>query len=693
MKNKRNIFKALDVVVGFAAISSIFVLLNATGAYAESSVMDTVTITVPTSCSITNTINTAHTAAINVGTYEDEIGETTFKVFCNDPNGFSIYAIGFSDDTYGNTTMKPSSTPASNGIVTGTATSGNTSNWAMKLSSVSNDYTPTITTGYSAYHAVPEEYTKVATFTSNTDATSGSSFKSTYAAFISQAQAADTYVGKVKYTVVHPANEAAPITPDATMQNMDPSKCTSTPINVIDNRDDHIYVAQRLADGNCWMMENLDLGRTNLTTDLTSSNTNLSTTITASTFNGWKVTTGTQATSTGEFIPLDGSDSTTGTAYGTLYNYFAASAGTVSGSAYSNDATYDICPAGWRMPTGGTNGEFSTLYSNASYNTAAKIRASVSENGAAFALVGRFYNAAPSSQGTMGYYWSKTRKSDTAMNSVRLSSSYFFATDSAGRNSGYAIRCILNEPKTISKLTYLQDFNNLSAADKATVAESMEDNTLYNLIDNRDNRTYAISKLADGNIWMAENLDLGRTSLTTSLTSANTNLTTTVTAATFNGWKVSSGTQTYTTGEYAPVSGTDASTTFSYGSVYNYCAASAGTICTSSNTQNATSDLCPAGWRMPTGGASGELKNLYDNYYTSASSLRTYIPYGGAGFSLSGYMGTGEPGGMGTLSYYWSSTYGNGTPVMYTMGVSNGSVTPANQTYRYYGNSIRCIAK
>ena len=701
MKNKRKIFKALDVVVGFAAISSIFVLLNATGAYAESSVVDTVTITVPASCSITNTINTAHTAAINVGTYEDEIGETTFKVLCNDANGFSVYAIGFSDDAYGNTTMKPTSTPASNGIATGTATSGDTSNWAMKLTSVSNDYTPTITTGYNAYHAVPDEYTKVATFTSNTDATSGSSFKSTYAAFISQAQAADTYVGKVKYTIIHPADAATPITPDAIMQNMDPSECTSTPINVIDNRDDHIYVAQRLADGNCWMMENLDLGRTDLTTDLTSANTNLSSSITAATFNSWKKDNRLTPTyDAGEFIPLTTSntangldtDPTSNTPYGTLYNFYAASAGTISGTGSTSIAQYDICPAGWRLPTGGSTGEFGALYTR--YSSAALIRAPITDNGAAFALSGFSGYNLPEYQGVYGRYWSSTGYNNTShMYILDISTSSVTRTATIMRSYGQAIRCILNEPKTISKLTYLQDFNYLSAADKATVAESMEDNTLYNLIDNRDNRTYAISKLADGNIWMAENLDLGRTSLTANLTSANTNLTTTVTAATFNGWKVSSGTQTYTTGEYAPVSGTDASTTFSYGSVYNYCAASAGTICTSSNTKNATSDLCPAGWRMPTGGASGELKNLYDNYYTSASSLRTYVPYGGAGFSLSGYMGTGEPGGMGTMSYYWSSTYGNGTPVMYTMGVSNGGVTPANQTYRYYGNSIRCIAK
>lgn len=442
---KRQLIKLQDAIVGTIAFFC-FLLLLSTNTFADSSVVDEVTITVPVSCSLTANVGTAHTATVEVGTYTDDIGETTFKVLCNDSNGFAVYAIGFSDDTYGNTAMKPSSVADTNAITTGTATSGGTSNWAMKLTAVSGDYAPTLATGFNAYHAVPAEYTKVASLGSSTDATVGSSFKSTYAAYVSQSQAADTYTGKVKYIIVHPSDAATPITPDAVMQNMDSSECTSTPINVIDNRDDHVYVAQRLADGNCWMMENLDLGRTNLTTDLTSSNTNISTTVSASTFNGWKVTTGTQTTSTGEFIPLDGSDSTTGTNYGTLYNFYAASAGTVSGSVNSGDATYDICPAGWRMPTGGSTGEFSALYGNAAYNTIAKIRAPISENGAAFALAGRFYDAGPTSQASFGYYWSSTRNNDATMKTIRFTTSYFFANDSVGRTSGFAIRCILTEP-------------------------------------------------------------------------------------------------------------------------------------------------------------------------------------------------------------------------------------------------------
>ena len=42
-----------------------------------------------------------HTAEINNGQLNSSIGETTIKSFCNDSNGFAIYAIGYTDNTEG----------------------------------------------------------------------------------------------------------------------------------------------------------------------------------------------------------------------------------------------------------------------------------------------------------------------------------------------------------------------------------------------------------------------------------------------------------------------------------------------------------------------------------------------------------------------------------------------------------------
>ena len=190
---------------------------------ANDTVVDKVNITVPMSCSFSDEVistDTPHTKTMQNNDYQSEIGTTTFKTYCNDLSGYSVYAIGYSNDEYGNTLMKHNS-DSNNDFNTGTATSGNTSEWAMKLIPVSGTYAPTIqsdTSGsFASYHVVPTTYTKVATFPSQTDAPVdgtpgiGSAFKSTYAAWISATQPAGTYTGKVRYTLVHPANHVAPV--------------------------------------------------------------------------------------------------------------------------------------------------------------------------------------------------------------------------------------------------------------------------------------------------------------------------------------------------------------------------------------------------------------------------------------------------------------------------------------------------
>ena len=473
------------------------------------------------------------------------------------------------------------------------------------------------------------------------------------------------------------------------MQNLDTAECTTTARLVKDNRDNHTYTIQRLADGNCWMMENLDLGRTTLTTDLTSSNTNLSTTVTASTFNGWKKTSGTENYTDGEFISVDGSDAVSGTAYGTFYNYYAVSAGTISGSSNANNATYDICPAGWRLPTGGSSGEFQALY--AQYNSPALMRASIGNNGAAFALAGFFnsYYPTPSYQGRDGHYWTSTRYNNASMYYLFIDTSNVDPVNAHERHCGYPIRCVLK--KSITDFNYLQDFKDISVEDRASVIASMANNTSYSLIDNRDNKTYHIAKHRGDIVWMVENLDLGRTTLTTNLTSSNTNLSNSVTASTFNGWKKTSGTATYTAGEFINLSGTDSTSGTQYGTLYNYYAASAGTITGNTSSTNAIYDICPAGWRLPSGGDSGEFKSFYSNYNYN-SIMRAPIEDGGVAFTLAGRFYNGTPELQGSSGYCWSSTRLS-DPSSYYLYLNSSRFDTANGTTRNYGYSVRCTLK
>ena len=218
--------KGLPVLLSMTILSGI--ALSSTFVSADNTeVIDTVELTVPVACTMSGT-GTTHTATLNPGTYsgasgseyENGIGKTTLTAICNDDNGFSIYAIGYTGDEYGVTNLIGSNTNGT--IATKAYASGDTtSNWSMKLTKVtdtSESYNPqnlTISTGYDNWIAVPATYTKVAQYKANTgssttDTTLGAKLETTYAAYIASSQAADTYVGQVKYTMVHPYDGEAP---------------------------------------------------------------------------------------------------------------------------------------------------------------------------------------------------------------------------------------------------------------------------------------------------------------------------------------------------------------------------------------------------------------------------------------------------------------------------------------------------
>ncbi len=204
------------VLVAASLLSGTLLMSNKTSADSDSAV-DNIAISIPVSCTLSGTGMNSHTATIPNGTYQDSIGTTTLKAFCNDTNGFAIYANGYTGDTLGNNKLIGSST--SSEIVTGTATtagSPDVSNWAMKLETNSSaTYALTLDNGFGSYSSVPSSYTKVAHRDSGTDlgtSAEGATLTTTYAAYIAKTQPADSYQGQVIYTLVHPASEE-PIQP------------------------------------------------------------------------------------------------------------------------------------------------------------------------------------------------------------------------------------------------------------------------------------------------------------------------------------------------------------------------------------------------------------------------------------------------------------------------------------------------
>lgn len=467
----------------------------------------------------------------------------------------------------------------------------------------------------------------------------------------------------------------------------------NTTYELTDNRDGRTYTIAKMKDGNIWLAENLDLGRTNLSTALTSANTNINTSIPATTFNGWIKTSASGTNDAGEVMAVSGTDATSGTAYGTLYNYYAASAGEVSGNSYSANANHDICPAGWRLPTGSIYGEVYNLYSISDYNSPTLFRTPITNGGAGFSLAGVAWSGAPEYTSYYASYWTSSMASDTLAFRASINQSSVGADGSDNRSPLGSIRCVAKlSGKTIANYTKMQELRTLTDETKTKLLDSMTENTNYSLIDARDGASYTIAKLKDNNIWMTKNLDLGRTDLSENLNSTNTNMSSpNVSYATFNGWRKTSGTATYDAGEYINITGTDSTSGTAYGTLYNYYAASAGTISGSVNSSNASYDICPAGWRLPTGGSSGEFQSLYAHYNSNAL-MRAPIANSGAAFALSGGFGGGSPLNQGTAGAYWTSTRSNDTG-MYSLYLNASNVGAANPFSRNNGNAIRCVVK
>ena len=211
-----NYYNAFLLLSLLSTLLASFFLSSSLVSANDDSVIDDINITVPSACTMIGTGMNSHNATINNGTYATDIGTTTIKAFCNDSDGFAIYAIGYTDDTDGKNVMT-SDLGADYNIQTGTGTSGN-SQWAMKLATDSNaTYPITIQNNYDSYHTVPDDFELVAKRTSFTDIGQnavGASLTSTYQVFIANNQPAGTYVGQVKYTMVHPNDTYSPLRDD-----------------------------------------------------------------------------------------------------------------------------------------------------------------------------------------------------------------------------------------------------------------------------------------------------------------------------------------------------------------------------------------------------------------------------------------------------------------------------------------------
>ena len=258
---------------------------------------------------------------------------------------------------------------------------------------------------------------------------------------------AGNYEKSVLFTAVAHANPAKTLHSISKMQQMTPEICaaTTTPNRtataldtdgshygdpnyaptktLVDTRDDNTYTVSKLADGRCWMTQNLRI--INKTITPADSDVTANYTIPASSLSGFDL--GIYNTSNA-YVDSDGG----------FYNWYTATAGTGTQalSTHDQNTTVSICPKGWRLPTSGNNGEFEVLYDN--YYSSSALR-SIPVN---LTLSGNVAISSRGGQGSYGEYWSSTIYSSGDAYDLSLNASNAGSAKHYDKINGFSVRCI-----------------------------------------------------------------------------------------------------------------------------------------------------------------------------------------------------------------------------------------------------------
>ena len=243
--------------------------------------------------------------------------------------------------------------------------------------------------------------------------------------------------------------------------------------------------------------------------------------------------------------------------------------------------------------------------------------------------------------------------------------------------------------------TYKTIADNSVTMQQITACPDWLDNNVHTITDSRDGATYHVAKLADDKCWMLDNMMLGSNDNAIALTPNDTNIASNwelpkgVTSS-FNAYASPKINAAYK-GDTAPTRyGTDRGDG-KVGVYYNYCAASAGEVCTAGdNATDTTHDICPKNWRMPTGGTADRTTG-FGEYQALSNIINNQANYKAAlSLPLSGYFDSATQYNLGSFGYWWSSTF-NGGLISYSLHAYSSGVYPAYYIYRIYGFSMRCV--
>ena len=319
----------------------------------------------------------------------------------------------------------------------------------------------------------------------------------------------------------------------------------------------------------------------------------------------------------------------------------------------------------------------------------------------------------------------------------------------SGTYSNQVVVSVVANPAYVPNLTQISNMQDMTTeiCNASTVGQTNR------LTDTRDGKLYWVAKLADNQCWMTQNLDLDL-STNTALTPDDSDVSTSWTPTMSTQTTLSSGDFTSGTDGYNGVRSFDGGMyvnssltswdTCSYwnstfcsnwtkvedesdgtkmvamseprddgvildgdtydahylvGNYYQWNAATAGTgASVTDQYDDASSSICPKGWRLPSRGSSSTTGNEFyeltntaygiTNSTDGANSLRKSPLY----FVPAGYVYSGSLRYAGLSGFYWSSTAVSSN-YAYFLYFRSGGVYPSNSVYRYYGRSVRCLAR
>ena len=326
----------------------------------------------------------------------------------------------------------------------------------------------------------------------------GDEYNLTFGAFVNTELPGGAYSNRVVVSAVVNPGYVPSLSQIDNMQEMTAEICQASTENetkrLTDTRDGKKYWVTKLADGNCWMTQNLDLDLStskaltpedsnvsrswtpdnNTLTDGTQTTTDY-TAVWSWNLGDYVLTTpnaGTSCGTTGKsdvgdctsvgfrsvagMTPMTDGDATdviSGNTYnahyhvGNHYTWNAATAGT-GGTITSTDATDSICPKGWQLPTSNNSnsGSFQALTNAYSISNNTDGSTALISTPLYFVRSGYVASGSLRLAGDEGDYWSSTAYSNTSLAyGLYFYSGRVYPSTNAYRHFGRSVRCLASQ--------------------------------------------------------------------------------------------------------------------------------------------------------------------------------------------------------------------------------------------------------